>query len=46
MWSIFIGGTGLALPLVVPPLRELVTPTETVVPPSPARVAQALMKGT
>ena len=41
-WSFIIGGIGLAIPLVVPPLRDAVTPASRKQPPS---VAQLLGRG-
>lgn len=33
MWSFIIGGIGLALPIVVPPAREAMTPGARAQPP-------------
>ena len=37
-WSFIIGGIGLAIPLVVPPLRDAVTPASRKQPPSVAQL--------
>ena len=37
-WSFIIGGIGLAIPLVVPPVRDAVTPASRKQPPSVAQL--------
>lgn len=43
-WSILIGAIGLAMPLVVPPIREIFTPTKAPPQPTPSSVARALVR--
>eukprot|EP00238_Polyblepharides_amylifera_P005469 CAMPEP_0196581842 /NCGR_PEP_ID=MMETSP1081-20130531/35923_1 /TAXON_ID=36882 /ORGANISM="Pyramimonas amylifera, Strain CCMP720" /LENGTH=62 /DNA_ID=CAMNT_0041902219 /DNA_START=73 /DNA_END=261 /DNA_ORIENTATION=+ len=42
MWACFLGGVGIMLPLVVPPIREALNPPTPVAPPSPTAVAMAM----
>ena len=42
MWSCFIGALGVAIPVVVPPIRESFSGTKPVPPPNPHAVAKAL----
>ena len=40
VWSFIIGGVGLALPLVVPPLRDALTPGSRPAPPPVRELVQ------